>query len=374
MRIFQENETVIIKKLFVDANVRTHPEARRIVANIGLAPEWVDDPISLYQWISAADDPVSRGKSVLYLTRNRGGFLKPCPGTREYTCCDYQILHVASFCTMDCSYCILQSYFHPPMLQFFINREDLDRDLDTLFARTQVSRVGTGEFSDSLIWESWTDLTDHLVFRFSQQQRAVLELKTKTVNIQRLEKLDHQRKTIVSWSLNTPTVMKSEERRTASLDARLSAAAQCQQWGYPLAFHFDPMIIYKGCEEEYRQVVKQLFQRISPENIVWISLGTFRFMPALKPVIAQRFPRSKIPYGEFITGLDNKMRYFKPLRIALYRRMADWIREAAPQVRVYYCMEDDAVWQQTMGFVPSADGGLGRLLDDSAIRVCGLNP
>jgi hypothetical protein len=75
----------------------------------------------------------SRGKQVLYLTRNKGGFLKPCPGTREYTCCDYQILHVASFCTMDCSYCILQSYFHPPLLQFFVNREDLDRELTDLF-------------------------------------------------------------------------------------------------------------------------------------------------------------------------------------------------------------------------------------------------
>jgi hypothetical protein len=45
-------------------------------------------------------------------------------------------------------------------------------------------------------------------------------------------------------------------------------------------------------------------------------------MPTLKPIIARRFPASKIVYGEFITGLDNKMRYFKPLRIALYRQMA----------------------------------------------------
>jgi spore photoproduct lyase len=47
--------------------------------------------------------------------------------------------------------------------------------------------VGTGEFTDSLIWEQWTDLTDYLVSRFSAQGRAVLELKTKTVNIEGLE-------------------------------------------------------------------------------------------------------------------------------------------------------------------------------------------
>jgi spore photoproduct lyase len=365
---------VILKKIFVDASIASHPETERICRQLDLPGEWVDDPVSIYRWINRAVDPVSRGKQVLYLTRNKGGFLKACPGTREYTCCDYQILHVASFCTMDCSYCILQSYFHPPLLQFFVNREDLDAELDGLFQKKEVSRVGTGEFTDSLIWEKWTDLTDYLVSRFAMQDRAVLELKTKTVNIEGLKGLDHLRKTILSWSLNTPAVMKSEERRTASLDARLTAAARCQEWGYPLAFHFDPMVIYNGCEADYQTVVEQLFQRISAENIVWISLGTFRFMPALKPIIAQRFPDSKIAYGEFVTGLDNKMRYFKPLRIALYRQMVGWIRNLAPNVTVYFCMEDDDVWEKTMGWVPPPHGGIGQMLDRSAIKICDLTP
>ena len=365
---------MILKKIFVDASIASHPETERICRQLDLPGEWVDDPVSIYQWINHADDPVSRGKQVLYLTRNKGGFLKACPGTREYTCCDYQILHVASFCTMDCSYCILQSYFHPPLLQFFVNREDLDAELNELFQKKEVSRVGTGEFTDSLIWEKWTDLTDYLVSRFAMQDRAVLELKTKTVNIEGLKGLDHRRKTILSWSLNTSAVMKSEERRTASLDARLTAAARCQEWGYPLAFHFDPMVIYNGCEADYQTVVEQLFQRISAENIVWISLGTFRFMPALKPIIAQRFPDSKIAYGEFVTGLDNKMRYFKPLRIALYRQMVGWIRNLAPNVTVYFCMEDDEVWEKTMGWVPPPHGGIGQMLDRSAIKMCDLTP
>ena len=365
---------MILKRIFIDTDIACHPETERICRQLDLPAERVDDPVSIYHWINRAADPVSLGKQVLYLTRNKGGFLKACPGTREYTCCDYQILHVASFCTMDCAYCILQSYFHPPLLQFFVNREDLDVELTGLFQKKDVSRVGTGEFTDSLIWERWTDLTDYLVTRFGLQDRAVLELKTKTVDIERLKGLDHRRKTILSWSLNTPAVMKSEERGTASLDARLAAAARCQKWGYPLAFHFDPMIIYNGCETDYRSVVEQLFLRSSAENIVWISLGTFRFMPALKPIIARRFPDSKIAYGEFVTGLDNKMRYFKPLRIALYQQMVGWIRDLAPDVTVYFCMEDDEVWEKSMGWVPQPNGGLGRMLDTSAIKICDLTP
>lgn len=362
----------MIKRLFVDNSVRTHPETEKVRLGLNLPPEYVDGPAELYRWINRAADPVRRGKQLLYLTRNKGGFLKPCPGTRDYACCGYRILHPASFCNMDCSYCILQTYFHPPLLQFFVNREDMDAELEQLFAGGATARVGTGEFTDSLIWEPWTDLSEWLVRRFGGQERSVLELKTKTVNIDRLETLDHQRKTVVAWSLNTPAVIKSEERRTATLEARLAAAAKCQQWGYPLAFHFDPIIIYDGCEAEYCKVIKQLFSRIVPTNIVWISLGTFRFMPALKPIIARRFPQSTIAYGEFITGLDNKLRYFKPLRIALYQQLAACIREAAPDVTVYFCMEDDEVWEKTLGRIPSTDGGVGRLLDESARRVCGL--
>jgi spore photoproduct lyase len=274
---------------------------------------------------------------------------------------------------MDCSYCILQAYFHPPLLQYFVNHDELLVELDHLFLNKTLTRIGTGEFTDSMIWDNWTDLSDLLVPKFSKQSRAVLELKTKTVNIKKLKALHHNRKTIVSWSLNTPRIINNEELHTAPLSARLRAAAKCESWGYPLGFHFDPLMIYDGCEKEYASVVERLFSHISSENIVWISLGTFRFVPALKPIIQKRFPNSKIIYGEFISGLDRKMRYFKPLRIDLYRKIVSYIRDYAPDVMLYFCMEDDEVWQKSLGFVPSDYGGLSKILDESAVTHCGLD-
>jgi spore photoproduct lyase len=132
------------------------------------------------------------------------------------------------------------------------------------------------------------------------------------------------------------------------------------------------MVIYDGCHEDYRRTVGQIFAHVSPENIVWISLGSFRFPPDLKPIIETRFADSKIVYGEFISGLDGKMRYFKPLRIDLYRRIVDAIRAHAPDVLIYFCMEDDAVWRKTFGFVPQERGGLPQMLDEASMRVCGL--
>lgn len=276
---------------------------------------------------------------------------------------------------MDCAYCILQAYFHPPILQYFVNQEALFKELDDLFSskKTPFKRIGTGEFTDSLIWEPWTELSRALVPYFSEQGRVVLELKTKTCAVENLKGLAHNKKTIVSWSLNPPAIIRRHERGTASVRARLQAAARCEAWGYPLAFHFDPLILYDGWEKDYKRLIRQLFRTVSAKNIVWISLGAFRFMPSLKPIMQKRFPKSKIVYGEFVPGLDGKMRYFKPLRIELFRKMATWIKDVAPEVLVYLCMEDEEVWRRALGFVPKERGGLSKMLDESAATHCGLS-
>jgi spore photoproduct lyase len=365
-------KNVKITDLFIDEQVRDSPIVADFEYRLGISGRIISDSSQVFQIVSEADDPIQKGKEVLYLTKNKGAFIRECPGTRSYICCGYKILHIGTFCSMDCSYCILQAYFHPPVLQFFVNQEDMVRELEQVFSRPGICRIGTGEFTDSMIWEYGTALSALLVPLFGSQTRAVLELKTKTTNIQRLKHLSHNRKTICAWSLNTERIIHEQERHTASLNARLQAAESCQSWGYPLAFHFDPIVLYDGCEAEYRRVIQKLFARISAENIVWISIGTFRFIPELKTIVQNRFSDSTLVYGEFITGLDGKMRYFKPLRLDFYQKLASWIRELAPNVLVYFCMESAEIWEKTMGYTPEAFGGLSRMLDLSAEAHCGL--
>ncbi len=363
-----------INTLFVHQDVQESDETGYISDCLGLNPEIITDSRTVYDMINSAKDPVAAAKSVLFVTRNQGAVIKECPGTSHYTCCDYTILHTGTFCTMDCSYCILQAYFHPPVLQYFAGLDHISGHLDLAFHQNKILRIGTGEYTDSLIWEKISPMPKHLVEKFAHQDTAVLELKTKTVNVNSLMNIDHNEKTILAWSVNTPEIIGSEEKGTASLKSRLKTAKLCQDKGYKIAFHFDPIVLYDGCGTAYKNVVKLIFETIDPKNIVWMSLGTFRFMPALKQVIEKRFERSTICYGEFILGLDNKMRYFKPLRIKMYQEMIDCIRQYAPELLVYFCMEDEEVWDKCLGFFPEKEGQLGHLLDRSAAKVCHLNP
>jgi len=310
---------------------------------------------------------LSAGKKVLLLARNKGQFLKNCPATREYQCCDYSVISSGLGCPIDCTYCILQAYLNNPFQSFFVNIEDLFAEID---AKLQVTcnkiRIGTGEFTDSMALDRVTELSRKLIVHFAEKDNALLELKTKCAYIDNVQNLDHNGRTVMAWSLNSESVVSSEEFRAATIEERLEAASLCASWGYHLAFHFDPIIAHAGWQKGYKETINRLFAAVPGAAIKWISLGAFRYLPKLKQIGTLRFPYSQIYHHEFIEGLDTKQRYFRPLRVEMYRLLYNEIKKYAdPNTCVYFCMESDEIWEEVMGFKPSAKGGLPKMLDDT---------
>jgi spore photoproduct lyase len=367
----------IIQHVYVEDDCQDLPLTQNILANlpgrdVRIIPARSGPDLS---GASHAPQSLTNGKKYLLLCQNRGRFLKPCPATREYRCCDYQVLNVGMNCPMDCVYCILQAYLNNPWLSFFVNTDDLLAELTAAFAETPQAfrRIGTGEFTDSMALDRITGLSRMLIEFFRDQPNAVLELKSKAVALDNLKHCKHDGRTIMAWSLNSPEIMAKEELRTASLDQRLAAAAQCAEWGYKLAFHFDPIIYHPGWKEGYQETIDRLFATVPAASIVWISMGALRFLPALKNIAAGRFPRSRFFHEEFILGLDNKFRYFRPLRTEMYRHMAQHLsRYLDPDTCLYFCMESDEIWRDVFGFFPEEKGGLPAMLDRAARTKCGL--
>ena len=316
------------------------------------------------------NDESVRSRDTLFLTRYNGKFLKPCQGGGAEMCCNYYVAGYAWNCHFDCSYCVLQGYLTDPALIIATNIEDYLNEIGgTIRALpNRMFRIGTGELADSLALDSITHYTKRIVPFFAALPNGVLELKTKSAEIANLEGLNHGGHTVVSWSLNSVTIRASEEKLTATIDDRLAAAEQCAKWGYRLGFHFDPLVYYPGWEDGYREVVRELFSRINPVNIAWISLGALRFTPRLGEIIRRRHPESHLPYGEFIPGHHGKLRYFRPLREEMYRKMIEWIREESPSVFVYLCMESRLVWERCLNDGTRGKEHLSDILDARALH------
>jgi spore photoproduct lyase len=301
-------------------------------------------------------------KKKLYVARHKGEFLKKCPGSAGQVCCNYFVVNFASNCPMDCSYCYLQEYLSEnPTLKVFSNIGDLLREADDLLGKHPgvFFRIGTGEITDSLVLDRHIGFSREVIPFFAEQPNVLLELKTKSDCVDGLLNLDPKDRVVVAWSLNPQRVIDSDEDGTASLEERLVAARRCQNAGYRLGFHFDPMIEYGGWEKDYAEMLDETFAAVDWRRIAWLSMGVLRMTQDLKRTMRERFPSSRLVTGEQVLCPDGKLRYFQPLRVAMYRKMLAWIRRAAPTVKVYLCMESKEVWQQVFGFAPGCEKELG---------------
>jgi spore photoproduct lyase len=354
-------------RVFIERSVRDLPFTHELLGRLTSVPvQIVADVQEAVNALNSYSDPLAEGKRSLLVARQRGPFIKRCPGTKNYICCGYRIINTATNCNLDCTYCILQSYLTIPLLVVYANREDLLAQLDSFLSSGQDDfyRLGTGELTDSLSLDPLFQHARLLVPYFADKTNAILELKTKTNHVEDLIPLEHGRRTVVSWSLNTETVAQREEQDAPPIKTRLEAAERCYRAGYRIGFHFDPLIEYPGWEREYRRVVKDIFQHVGPEGIAWISLGALRYPPGLDEIIRRRHPESEIVLGELFSGEDGKLRYFKPIRVKMFHHMNAWIKEHNPDVFVYLCMESDQVWRQALGWSPGDMATLSRLLDE----------
>jgi spore photoproduct lyase len=344
--------------VYVEKEIINHPNTKKFLANLSFIQPTIVDEIPQIKRSSKSKN--------LILAKQRGDFFKRCPGTHNYICCGYKILNLVNNCDIDCTYCILQGYFDNANLFIFVNIEDLFRELDELLNMYPhlTFRIGTGELADSLSTDHITGYSKLLVSYFADKKNAIIELKTKSTQIENILDLNHNGRTVVSWSLNTLSIAKSEESKAPSLEQRLIAAKRCQDAGYKIGFHFDPMIYYQHWERDYKYVVDKIFDYIDPKQIIWISLGALRYPPQLENIIRERHQQSNIVYGELFPGLDGKYRYFKPLRIQMFNSMYQWFKDYDKDIFLYLCMESSEVWQKSFGWTPKNSASLSKLMDN----------
>jgi spore photoproduct lyase len=352
------------EEIIVEQGTEETPIFRNLKKALPDTPTFFVEP-GWFPASSAGGDRFGHGKKRLLVTRHKGDFLKKCPGSEGQVCCNYFVINFASNCPMECSYCYLQEYLADnPSLKVFANVNDLVREADELLSRHRqfFFRVGTGEITDSLALDPYIGFCAEVVPFFAEQPNVLLELKTKSNCIDGLMDLDPKGRIVVSWSMNPQRVIDGDEHLTASLEERIIAARRCQEAGYKLGFHFDPIVEYPGWEADYRDMVERLFASVDFRRVAWVSLGVLRNTSGLKRVMRRRFPATSLLSGEQVLCPDGKMRYFYPLRVAMYRKMLGWIRQAAPTVFVYLCMESREVWEQVFGFAPSCEKELGKAI------------
>jgi spore photoproduct lyase len=299
-------------------------------------------------------DRFVRAKKRLAIAVKRGGLVKEFRRhSRLRQAREYYLLHAAG-CPYDCSYCYLQAYFENPIPTIFANTEEMFEQVEATLADEKNRGAGkeilfhAGETADALALEHFSGFAAEAVPFFAKIPGALLELRTKSANVESILPLSHSGRTIVSWTLTPHDVAEKYERGAASINERLGAASRCADAGYPIGLRLDPLIHYDGWRSGYRKLIEDVSQSIEPARIHSIALGAFRFPPRLREIMIDRFGRSELILDEFVPSPDGKFRYFRHVREEMYREIVAFIGEFLGEgvaAGIELAMEPEYVWE-----------------------------
>jgi len=297
-------------------------------------------------------------KKNLWLRPYPGQFFKRCPGATQkkaLTCCNYHILNLGSQCDFNCSYCYLQSYLKSPLLQIYTNLDQALGELEQMASGSpdHPFRVGTGEIIDSLSLDPLTLYSRDLIAFFRRYPKWTLEFKTKSHHVEQFLDVEHAGNVIVSWSINPSAIIEAEEHGTARLDERLDAARKARSYGFPVAFHIDPIIWTPEWKENYLGLVQQITAEFRPEDIHVISMGTLRFQPEQRHLMRERFGmKSHVVSAEMFPSEGGKLRYDARLRQEMFQTVIGAFKEVDPRYRIFLCMETPETWLSSLDDLP----------------------
>ncbi len=298
--------------------------------------------------ISAASIPRAIDKNSLGLGR--------CPVASAHTlCCNLQTLDAVDNCGYGCSYCSIQSFFDGKQIGF-------DKDFANKLKRLeldaqQIYHIGTGQSSDSLMWGNSHGVLDALIDFARTHPNVILELKTKSANVNHLLRVQAPKNILCTWSLNTPTLIQFEEHGTATLDKRLHAARRVADAGYLVGFHFHPIVHYDQWKRDYALVVRQLDALFKAEEVALVSMGTLTYIKSVMREIRKRAIPTQILKMPMV-DTNGKQSYPEEIKHALFSHVYDSFPERwKNNVFFYLCMEDRRLWKPVFGYEYASNAG-----------------
>lgn len=277
-----------------------------------------------------------------------GNIMGSCPVASEKTrCCNLQTLDAVQQCGFGCSYCSIQSFYHGDQVRFI---KDLVHHLNEVQLDPEKTyHIGTGQSSDSLMWGNHHGLLEAL-YEFAQNNpNVILEMKSKSGRVDYFLENRPPSNMVFTWSLNPQTIIANEEIGSAPLAKRLLSARKLADIGQPIGFHFHPIIWYKGWQNEYIDLVKQLTSLFHPDEVVMVSLGTLTFIRSVIKQLRSHMRKTAIlrmPMEE----IGGKMSYPFAIKKDLFTNVYESFPQSwKDEVFFYMCMEDIRLWEPVFG-------------------------
>jgi spore photoproduct lyase len=265
------------------------------------------------------------------------------------TCPNYWHFSPYGFCPYGCKYCYLagtQGVKFSPTVKIYVNLPEILDEIDRTARRLdKPTAFYIGKLQDPLALDPLTAYSTALVPFFARHPHARLTLLTKSVNIGRLRKLEHNGHTILSWSVNPPEVCKLFEENVPTVEERLEAMRQVVLAGYPVRAVMMPIIPIENWRDVYTAFARRLLETVPIQRLTFggicIYQGARKLLETkmgLDNAISIHIDNSSSSAG------DGRSRYSREVRRQTYSTIIDTVRRLRPDLELALCLEEEALW------------------------------
>lgn len=225
-------------------------------------------------------------------------------------------LPLATSCPSMCEYCYLATTLgKKPYLRVYVNIEEILAQAKAYVEERapEITVFEGAATSDPIPTEYLTGALKQTIEFFGAQKFGRFRFVTKHSDVDSLLNAKHNGHTRFRFSLNAATIIDRYEHKTATMQARVTAAAKVAVAGYPLGFIIAPIFVYDGWEQDYEDLFRTLNAEL-PDRMrqdLAFEFISHRFTARAKSNILDIFPETKLPmmeserkfkYGQFGYG------------------------------------------------------------------------
>ncbi len=148
--------------------------------------------------------------------------------------------------------------------------------------------------SDLLVFERLTGMVQGWIDFAVKNPEVTIELRTKSSIVRPFKSHFPVENFQLSYSLSPDYVIKQFEKHTPKADSRINAIKRVTDLGWKVRLCFDPVILFPGWKDEYKRLVKNVFELIDPNRIIDVTIGPFRMAKEQLKMARKRRPRSAL--------------------------------------------------------------------------------
>ena len=297
----------MIETIYVERAIKNHPRTKKILKKFKKSRI-----ISIYKYGEIFNKRnqnfrIQKANPSLILAHKKDSFVLPAPeGFGIGASKNFYFSHMYN-CIYDCRYCFLQGMYSSANYVIFVNFEDFDIAIKKTIEKNIGSKVTffSGYDCDSLAFENVTGFAEHILSFLSLHPQIEIEFRTKSAQKEPFLSMKPIQNVILAYSLMPELMSKALDNKAPSISKRINVISELSSRGWKIGLRFDPLIHGKNWKELYQDLLDNIYQSISIENLHSVSFGSLRFPKRMFKDIFKLYPKEPLFAGPL--SLNKKM-------------------------------------------------------------------